>query len=210
MASCDQCGATILFGGKSANGFRYCNDKCYEQGYLAPRLAAVPQNVFEAELQKFHSGPCPLCGGPGPVDVHTAHKIWSLIHICSWSSKPVVGCHACGRKAQILGLLFSMAAGWWSMHGLILTPVKIIANLKGILKPPDPQKPTPELQKIVRLSLAERYAPPTATAPATPISPIPQAKSTQATRPQPAASAPAPSKSQAPTSPFSDIGKPLN
>jgi hypothetical protein len=198
MASCDHCGTTIVFGGKSANGFRYCNDKCYEQGYLAHNFAAIPQNVFEAELQKVRSAPCSVCGGPGPIDVYTSYKVWSLLHFAAPSSTARICCRKCGRKAQIFSTLFCFVFGWWSIEGVFLTPVQIGLNLKGLLKPPDAQKPSPELQKQVRLKLAAQIKAPAATTTPLPLSPIPQAK---ATRPA------APSSS---SGPFCDIGKPLN
>lgn len=54
MAKCDNCGKTILFGGKTEGDLRFCNETCREQGFLKPRMDVVPQDLFEAELKRLH------------------------------------------------------------------------------------------------------------------------------------------------------------
>ena len=58
-------------------------------------------------------------------------------------------------KSQAAGAAFSLVLGWWGFPwGLVLTPVQIARNLSGMLRPPEPSKPSEKLEKIVRLTMA--------------------------------------------------------
>jgi hypothetical protein len=60
-------------------------------------------------------------------------------------------------KEQLLMTGFSLLFGWWGIpSGLILTPVQITRNLMGVFSPPDPRRPSPKLEKLVRLNLARQ------------------------------------------------------
>ena len=209
MATCDQCGTTILFGDKREGDFRFCSDKCWEKGYVQPRLNAVPPDMLEQELKNLHQGSCPRCGGPGPVDLHTAHKIWSAIYATGQSSKAEICCRKCGLKMQALSALFCFFAGWWSLHGLILTPFSILANVAGMLRPPKPDAPSRELRKTVHGMLAARLSDP-ANSPGAPAAPVPVLPKSAATTTAPPTPSPPRSSSASASGPFSDIGKPLN
>jgi hypothetical protein len=155
MATCEYCGTTILFGGVREGELRFCNDKCREAGQVAVVSQHIPPDILARKVAEIHQGPCPVCGGRGPVDVHTSHKIWSALVITHWSSDPQVCCRSCGRKSQFNSLLFSLLLGWWGIpHGLIMTPVQVGRNLAGLWGGPAPDKPSEQLIKLVRLSLA--------------------------------------------------------
>ena len=47
---------------------------------------------------QVHQGNCPQCDGPGPVDVHTSYRVYSVVMMTSWSSRPLVACARCGTK----------------------------------------------------------------------------------------------------------------
>lgn len=216
MAMCDSCDSTIVFGGKKEGLYRFCNDKCYQKGYIQSGRASVPPQLIAQEAMKIRQSSCPICSGPGPVEVFTEHKIWSAIYLSCSSSRAFLCCRACGRKKQLMATLFCGTLGWWSLNGLILTPFQIIANLSAMLKAPNPTYPSLELEKIVRTKLATDLAGFNFGSP-TP-QPISLANATQP--PVPAAiSPPIPAmpggakSSAAPSSssgPFSDIGKPLH
>ena len=120
---------------------------------------AVPDAELEPELRALHQGNCPKCQGPGPVDIHTSHKVYSVLVLTRYSSHPIMACQSCGRKQQLKHAAFSMLAGWWGFpFGLVITPVQIIRNIGGLtgLAGPDPSTPSPALARAVRLSLAAR------------------------------------------------------
>ena len=133
MAKCDYCGSTIIFGGKrDANG-RFCNQKCQGRGGLL---------AFSRQI---------------PVDVHVNHKVWSAIALTQCSSTPQISCRSCGVKSQLGGTAFSLFLGWWGFPwGLLLTPIQIGRNLIAMASPPEPSKPSPQLEKAVRMTIASR------------------------------------------------------
>jgi hypothetical protein len=155
MAKCDYCSSTIIFGGKrDANG-RFCNQKCRGRGALLAISRQLPDPSVQDQVWKVHQGPCPKCSGAGPVDVHISHRVWSAFVLTSWSSWPDLSCRSCGIKSQAVGAAFSLVLGWWGFPwGLVVTPIQIGRNLFGMASPPEPTKPSPQLEKIVRMTIA--------------------------------------------------------
>ena len=155
MAKCDYCGSTIIIGGKRDKNGRFCNQKCQARGTLLTISRQIPEANVQEQVWKAHQGACPKCNGSGPVDVHVSHKVWSALVLTSWSSKPELCCRSCGSKSQLGSAAFSLALGWWGFPwGIVLTPVQIGRNLFGILRQPDASKPSPQLEKLVRMNLA--------------------------------------------------------
>jgi hypothetical protein len=155
MAKCDYCGSTIIFGGKrDANG-RFCNANCQARGGLLALSGQLPDSTVQEQVWKVHQGSCPKCNGPGPVDVHVSHKVWSALILTSWSSTPQMSCRSCGLKSQAAGTAFSLVLGWWGFPwGLVVTPVQVGRNLLGMMRPPEPSKPSAQFEKIVRMTMA--------------------------------------------------------
>ena len=159
MAKCDYCGSTILFGAKKAGSLQFCNLNCMQQGQLIAVSKQIPADVIQRCLRDTHSGLCPKCHGSGPIDVHTTHKVWSALILTSWSSKPQISCRACGTKGQLEGLAFSLVCGWWGFPwGLVMTPVQIARNIHGMASGPDPSRPSPDLERVVRLQMAQQVS----------------------------------------------------
>lgn len=156
MASCDYCGSFILFGGTTVGNARYCNARCQQAGQLIEVSWQVPADVVSKYVWEVHQGNCPVCGGRGPVDVHTAYQVWSAIVITQWKNTPRVSCRSCGIKHQVSGLLISLVAGWWGFPwGLIMAPVQAIRNINGMVSGPDPMKPSAQLEKLVRMQIGQ-------------------------------------------------------
>jgi len=78
MAACANCGTTIFFGKRSGD-YRFCNKQCSESAQFILIGDQLPDDLIERTALEWHSGTCPKCNGPGPVDVHTYHTIWSVI-----------------------------------------------------------------------------------------------------------------------------------
>lgn len=155
MAQCAYCGSTILFGGATVGSRRFCNARCAERGNLLAVADQIPQNLVQQQLWSVHQGRCPRCAGPGPIDVHTSHRVVSMVVVTTWKSQPRVSCARCGRKSQAADAAISLVAGWWGFPwGLIFTPIQIGRNVAGMVKGPDQAKPSPQLEKMVRMSLA--------------------------------------------------------
>jgi hypothetical protein len=70
-----------------------------------------------------------------------------------------ISCRACGMKSQATGALFSLFLGWWGFPwGLALTPIQIGRNVFGMAHAPESSRPSPQLERIVRVSLAANLA----------------------------------------------------
>ena len=157
MASCAQCGSTIMFGGRKHGEIRFCSAKCEKDGAHLISTIEIPEKVIAYEASRIWKGNCPICDGEGPTDIHTAHSVWSAIVITRWVSLPQVSCKSCGRKQMYVGILKSTLLGWWGFPwGIFITPAQIIRNIFGIVAPPDPSKPSKELLKFARFQLANR------------------------------------------------------
>jgi hypothetical protein len=155
MTSCASCGSLILFNATRVGNRQYCNNACAANGTVLHHADRISGDVVQQHLQAVHQGNCPKCAGPGPVDVHAAHRVWSAIAMTRWSSRNWVTCRSCGRKEQLISSAFSLVLGWWGFPwGLLMTPVQIGRNVKGIIGGPDPAIPSPALEQIIRLHLA--------------------------------------------------------
>jgi hypothetical protein len=155
MPRCASCNSWIVFGGHRQGRLRFCNERCYKQGYV-PRLAQqLPDELVSRFAWLVYEGSCPRCGGPGPVDVHTSHRVWSAAFHTHPSSHPEICCRACGAKAKWRAILFSGLLGWWGMPwGALVTPVQLYRNVSGLLAAGgDDGGPTPQLEAMVRLDL---------------------------------------------------------
>jgi hypothetical protein len=68
-----------------------------------------------------------------------------------------VCCRGCATKRQLGDAAFSLLLGWWGVPwGLLITPLQIARNIGGLMSRPDPSMATPQLEKLVKLSLAQR------------------------------------------------------
>ena len=155
MAQCDYCGSTIIFGGKRDGNGRFCNQNCQGRGALLAISRQLPDSAVQDQVWKVHQGLCPKCSGSGPVDVHVSHRVWSALVVTSWRSAPQLSCRSCGIKSQAADAAISLALGWWGFPwGLVVTPIQIGRNLFCMSRPPDPTKPSPQLEKIIRMTIA--------------------------------------------------------
>jgi hypothetical protein len=126
MAKCGYCGSTIIMGGASADGRRFCNNKCLQNAYILSASKHIPADVLEQEIEGVWRGNCPECRGLGPIDVHKVHKLWSALVLTRWTTTPKVCCRSCAARSQLGGVVFSLVLGWWGFPwGLVLTPVQI-------------------------------------------------------------------------------------
>jgi hypothetical protein len=114
----------------------------------------IPEDEIEQHVALVHQGECPKCGGPGPVDVHSAHTIQSFIVMTRFKSTPLTCCRACARRQQMGAIASSAALGWWGFpFGVIGTPLQILRNLAAMSAGPKPDRPSAELRRLVKLTL---------------------------------------------------------
>ena len=157
MTLCKYCNSLILFGGSRDGELRFCNDQCRQNGALVRFASQLPVDFVQRRTQAVHQGSCPRCEGSGPIDVHTAHRVWSALFVTTWSSHPVISCRRCGLKRQAGSMLFSLGLGWWGIPwGIVWTPMQVIRNFIGMVKPPPRGVPSATLERLVAMDLARQ------------------------------------------------------
>jgi len=157
MSNCAYCGSTIIMGGVTQGQERFCNARCRNNRQIVQVSNSVAPDVLEQKIEEVLRGKCPKCGGYGPVDVHKAHQVWSILVLTRWNTRQYICCRSCGTKQQIVGLLLSGVAGWWGFPwGLILTPVQITRNIIGMCGGPDRSRPSADLRKAMQLHLGSQ------------------------------------------------------
>ena len=155
MKKCDACGTTILFGGVSDGGLRFCNATCHAKGSLIRVAAQIPPDVVRQQTGVIYRGQCPNCQGPGPVDVHTSYRVWSALVITSWQSRPRISCRSCGRRRQLGDAAFSLLLGWWGIPwGFIMTPVQIWRNVARAFNSQGEHEPSKDLERATGMAIA--------------------------------------------------------
>lgn len=158
MAACDYCGTIILCGGIKEGDLRFCGTGCHHKGFrlVTAESRLSPEYIARKTIQ-IHQGRCPKCNGPGPVDVHTPHRVYSLSSMTSWPSIPEIGCRPCGIKRRAGGAVFSSLLGWWGFPwGLIMTPVQIVRNIKDILAYSENGRTADKLAHAVKSWMAQK------------------------------------------------------
>lgn len=161
MADCNHCGKTILFGGRTIDGARYCSAACAGRHPLLARAEQVPEHVLQKHVHDWHHSACPRCNRPGPIDVYRHHRVHSFVLLTQWHTRQSVSCRRCGRRSQIASALYSAALGWWGLPwGLVVTPVQVGRNLAAVFRGAPPA-PSDAFRRLVRLQLAQQtLAPP--------------------------------------------------
>ncbi|MDB6128942.1 MAG: Zn-finger domain associated with topoisomerase type [Verrucomicrobiales bacterium] len=154
MSNCSYCGSKIILGGVRSFDLRFCNQKCAQSGALLNVSIHIPDEVVQSKVINIHKGSCPICTGPGPVDVHTSYAIWSAIVVSCWKNTPRISCVSCARKARIEDAIRCFFFGWWGFpNGIIRTPIQLGRNIVGLIKAKTTNPPSAHLEKFVRLSL---------------------------------------------------------
>lgn len=156
MRRCDACNFWIPFGGIEDGGYRYCCDICVEDGPVFPRSRQLAVADVRLKALKIHSGRCPHCQGPGPVELRTSYRVWSAVVLTHFSSRYQISCRRCGLGAQLRGLVYSTLLGWWGLPlGVLVTPVQIARNLVAMILVPNPHEPSRGLVRQASLQLAQ-------------------------------------------------------
>jgi hypothetical protein len=157
MASCDQCGRSVLFGGKRLGDRFYCGANCAQFDAEIEFGRTLPDAQVRELMQRWRNEPCPQCQGPGPVDVRSSHKVHSFLFMTQWSSPQRVSCQPCARKRQLGHAFYSLLLGWWGFPwGLVMTPVQIGRNIAGMAGDKAAEHSTPEFEQLVRRSMARQ------------------------------------------------------
>lgn len=155
MSSCDHCGKFVLFGTRRGDRV-YCGGRCATFDPLVTLAREIPEAQVRELVQRWRNEPCPRCKGAGPVDLHTSHKVHSFLVMTQWSSARLVACVSCGRRQQFGHLAYSLLLGWWGLPwGLLVTPIQVVRNLGGLVRPAGRERPSPAFERTVRRIMAQ-------------------------------------------------------
>jgi hypothetical protein len=157
MRTCSYCNQTFWFGGVQSGTRRFCNAQCQQRGALLDVADQLPADFVKEYIQTTQNSNCPECQGPGPIEVHTSYRVWSVLVLTSWNNRPRICCKKCATKAQLGDIGFSVLLGWWGFPwGIIMTPVQIGRNVTGLFYSPKVGQPSELLVKLLKLNLAAR------------------------------------------------------
>ncbi|WP_266157891.1 hypothetical protein [Dyella silvatica] len=157
MHECHNCSKTMLFGGRTIEGYRYCGNACASRHPLLRSAERIPANVLQQHVEHWRNGPCPRCKQQqGPIDVYAHHRVHSFILMTQWSTKKHICCRRCGRREQIKSALYSASLGWWGIPwGLLATPIQVTRNVAGIFQR-EPMRASADFEQVVRMQLAQQ------------------------------------------------------
>lgn len=124
-------------------------ERACEQAYVKPW-----QQVAEAEC--LH-GTCPTCGREGVGwNVVTTRGLVGAIVVTYRRTMAVAGCVRCVRRAAWPGLVGTLFLGWWSISGLIQTPIVLVQQTLLVVRGGG-RRPTREM--LWRVTQARRRQP---------------------------------------------------
>lgn len=155
MARCIRCRQFILAGGVREGADRFCNQHCYQRSLLERAHQLISDEELDERLLDVHGGRCSLCQGPGPVDFHATYMRWSILVVSYGTGEYLLACRRCARARQRRDLLTTSLVGWWSLHGLLLTPIDIIRQLRAMSDAPPPEIPSQLLEEHVRMVMCQ-------------------------------------------------------
>lgn len=159
MAVCSYCGTSVLWGVRDGN-LRFCNDHCRQGQLLLSVADQVPPEIVSEHVAAVHRGRCPKCQATGPVDAYYSYRVWSALVVTTRRTRLHVCCRSCASRQQIGDAAISLLFGWWGLPwGPIFTPVQIARNIGALMSRRDETgRPSAQLEKLVKLSLAQRIA----------------------------------------------------
>ncbi len=154
MAKCESCG-TLMFGGKSWNGMRFCSEACMQMAVTASYAEDIPEDIVMQHAMTLRESPCPVCGRAGPNDFHSAWSVFSFFIMTMHSKKEIFGCQSCGMKHKLKYFFFTGICGWWGIPwGFLMTPFFEFANLLGLFRRV-PIGPSEELKQFALTQISE-------------------------------------------------------
>jgi hypothetical protein len=119
----------------------------------------IPPELVQSEVERIHSGNCPVCKGPGPVDVYFSSWVQSFILITRWGRSGAVSCRPCRNKKWLQDTTMTVAMGWWGFPtGFVLTPITLLRNGWEFYFGPKASTPSKRLDAVARQRLGSAVA----------------------------------------------------
>lgn len=148
-----------IFGAVREGEHCYCSDDCLGQNAFKVRCDQLSDSIVRQHVREMQHGTCPECRGPGPLDIHASHWVWSALIFTRWGETPWLSCRPCATKRQWVSLRSCFVLGWWGVPwGLFVTPLQMYRNVRAIRRCRDSSEVSPDLESFVRARLAREQA----------------------------------------------------
>lgn len=135
----------------------FCSKECRAERNELSVLESLPNAFIEEKVAEAHLEPCPKCQRPGPIDIHTTHRVYSFFVLTSFGERSEIACARCGRLNRLKDSAFCFLCGWWGFPlGFFGTPVLIARNLWNIGAPVRANRPSVEFRRWAVERLAVR------------------------------------------------------
>ncbi len=119
----------------------------------------IPPELVQFEIERIHSGNCPVCKGPGPVDVYYSRWVRSFIVATQWGSSSALSCRPCRNKKWLQDTTTTVAMGWWGFpSGIVLTPIVLLRNGWEFYCGPKASRPSKRLHPVASARLGATVA----------------------------------------------------
>ena len=152
---CDFCGRTVVLLAISDSGQRFCGESCRENARLAEASIGLAPDLIVEHARSIRVRPCPVCCRSGSVvEMRKAHYVISLVWLIHTESSHALSCKRCGVARNMKAAALCLLMGWWSIWGLILTPVRIYQNIRLAMRKDEAPEPSAELIKHAMMDLA--------------------------------------------------------
>ncbi len=157
MQRCPMCNSVILFRGFWKHDIRFCSSQCYESRFLSS-IVREHQSLIEVLVANMHESACPMCNGPGPIDVRLSYWVWTFIFYAEWSTRSHVSCLRCGNSTKWLAIVYSLVLGGWSPIGIFFVPLQVGKNLVSLCNSQKNESPSKQLTQRIELAVATTLA----------------------------------------------------
>ncbi|TWT87586.1 hypothetical protein Mal64_31280 [Pseudobythopirellula maris] len=154
---CAYCGMGFRESPIIADGLDFCSEACIQRYDDHPCLRELPSEFLEHKVAEASQVPCPKCGGPGPINAVSSHRVFSFFFITYFATNTEIGCVRCGRRQCAVDAALCLLLGAWGFPiGVIGAPIQCVRNIRMIrsLSAGDPFKG--EFRRTVLDDLAHR------------------------------------------------------
>ena len=156
---CDYCGKTVLLGALRKDHQKFCSDRCARNSSLMVKAIGLAPDLVDEHAWRIASGACPECGCDGGlVEMRPIHMCVSILVASLPFTERPLQCRKCAVRDAWLNSAATFLFGWWSLTGLVRTPVTIWRNVRVILRDTFVELPSPALRRYAALDLAERLS----------------------------------------------------
>jgi len=158
---CDHCGESIALGAVKAEGRRFCSLKCRDDAQLYEVAVGLAPDLVLEHARSTFAGACPRCGARGkPVEMRPRWVVFSYVVSSVGEVEYALSCRRCAQRRNWSAVAACAVFGWWSLRGIVATPVAIYRNVREIYARRVLAGPSLKLIEWAMLDLARRIGDP--------------------------------------------------